>query len=92
MMNAATPSFPAVRARCLQSSTKFSVILIFAFFKITMNMEKFCLRWNDFESNLSTAFKELRNEKEFFDLTLVCDNEQIPAHKVKKIVYRWLIK
>jgi len=43
---------------------------------------KFCLRWNDFESNINSAFKELRDEKDFFDVTLACDDEQIQAHKV----------
>jgi len=44
--------------------------------------EKFCLRWNDFESNISLAFRELREEKDFFDVTLACDDDQIQAHKV----------
>jgi len=44
--------------------------------------EKFCLRWNDFESNISVAFRELREEKDFFDVTLACDDSQIQAHKV----------
>jgi len=44
--------------------------------------EKFCLRWNDFESNISEAFRELREDKDFFDVTLACDDEQIQAHKV----------
>merc|ERR1712128_336399 len=44
--------------------------------------EKFCLRWNDFESNLSSAFRELRDDKDFFDVTLACDDDQIQAHKV----------
>jgi len=47
-----------------------------------MSSEKFCLRWNDFENNISNAFKELRNDKNFFDVTLACDDEQIQAHKV----------
>jgi len=47
-----------------------------------MSSEKFCLRWNDFESNISSAFRELRNEKDFFDVTIACDDEQIQAHKV----------
>ena len=41
--------------------------------------EKFCLRWNDFESNISVAFRELREEKDFFDVTLACDDSQIKA-------------
>jgi len=44
--------------------------------------EKFCLRWNDFESNISVAFQELRDDKDFFDVTLACDENQIQAHKV----------
>eukprot|EP00092_Neocalanus_flemingeri_P010567 GFUD01011383.1.p1 GENE.GFUD01011383.1~~GFUD01011383.1.p1 ORF type:complete len:292 (+),score=63.95 GFUD01011383.1:182-1057(+) len=44
--------------------------------------EKFCLRWNDFESNISVAFRELRDDKDFFDVTLACDENQIQAHKV----------
>jgi len=47
-----------------------------------MSSEKFCLRWNDFESNISFAFRELRDDKDFFDVTLACDDEQIQAHKV----------
>ena len=47
-----------------------------------MSSEKFCLKWNDFESNISGAFRELRDDKDFFDVTLSCDDEQIEAHKV----------
>ena len=47
-----------------------------------MSSEKFCLKWNDFESNISGAFRELREEKDFFDVTLACDDNQIKAHKV----------
>jgi len=45
-------------------------------------MDKFCLRWNDFETNISSAFKELREDKDFFDVTLACDEDQVQAHKV----------
>ena len=44
--------------------------------------EKFCLRWNDFESSISSAFKDIRDEKDFFDVTLACDDEQVQAHKL----------
>jgi len=47
-----------------------------------MGSEKFCLRWNDFESNISSSFSELRDDKDFFDVTLACDDEQIQAHKL----------
>ena len=45
--------------------------------------EKFCLKWNDFDQNVSSAFKLLREEKDFFDVSLVCeDSGQVEAHKV----------
>jgi len=47
-----------------------------------VSAEKFCLRWNDFETNISVAFRELREDKDFFDVTLACDDDQIQAHKV----------
>jgi len=47
-----------------------------------MGSEKFCLRWNDFEKNISSAFKELRDDKDLFDVTLACEDEQIKGHKV----------
>jgi len=47
-----------------------------------MGSEKFCLRWNDFESNISLAFRELKDNEDFFDVTIACEDEQINAHKV----------
>jgi hypothetical protein len=46
--------------------------------------EKFCLRWNDFEANVSVAFRELREEKDFFDVTLSVGpgHQHIQAHKL----------
>ena len=46
-------------------------------------MEKFSLKWNDFEANASKSFRNLRKEEHFFDVTLVSDDEQIvSAHKL----------
>ena len=45
--------------------------------------EKLCLQWNDFEENINSAFKKFRDNKEFSDVTLVCeDGQEIEAHKV----------
>ena len=44
--------------------------------------EKFCLRWNDFEKNISGAFQEIRSDNDFFDVTLACEGDQVVAHKV----------
>ena len=47
-----------------------------------MSSNQYHLSWNDFESNLSLAFREIRDEKEFFDCTLSCGSRQIQAHKI----------
>ena len=45
--------------------------------------EKLCLKWNDFQENILSGFKDLRREKEFTDVTLACeDGKQVEAHKV----------
>ena len=47
------------------------------------NTEKLCLRWNDFQENLNSAFGVLRNDEDFADVTLVSeDGTQIETHKV----------
>ena len=50
---------------------------------MTNAAEKLCLQWNDFKENVSSAFGDLRQDKEFTDVTLVCeDGQQVEAHKV----------
>ena len=45
--------------------------------------EKLCLQWNDFQKNITSSFRELREDREFTDVTLACeDGSQIEAHKV----------
>ena len=45
--------------------------------------EKLCLQWNDFKENITSSFKELREDRDFTDVTLTCgDGQQIEAHKV----------
>ena len=45
--------------------------------------EKLRLQWNDFKENVSSAFGDLRQDKEFADVTLACeDGQQVEAHKV----------
>ena len=45
--------------------------------------ERLCLQWNDFKENVNSAFGNLRNKKEFADVTLACeDGQQMEAHKI----------
>ena len=49
---------------------------------LMMAKEQFCLRWNEFESSISNSFRELKEAGDFFDVTLVCQDRQVEAHKV----------
>jgi len=62
-----------------------------------MSAEKFCLKWNNFESNVSCALKDIREDCEFFDVTIACEDKQLQAHKLilsacssffKNVLYR----
>ena len=45
--------------------------------------EKLCLQWNDFKENATSAFGILREDNDFADVTLACeDGKQFEAHKV----------
>ena len=45
--------------------------------------EKICLKWNDFQSNVSKSFGLLRVEQYLHDVTLVADDKmQISAHRL----------
>ncbi|MPC25844.1 Longitudinals lacking protein-like [Portunus trituberculatus] len=44
--------------------------------------QQFCLRWNEFQSNMVSSFKHLREEKSFTDVTLACDGQTCKAHKM----------
>ena len=49
--------------------------------------QKFNLKWNEFQNNINVAFKALRLERDFSDVTLACDDggssgEEIEAHKL----------
>merc|ERR1719232_1304441 len=47
------------------------------------SMEKFCLKWNEFEENIRESFKKLRVDQVLADVTLATeDGQQIQAHKI----------
>jgi hypothetical protein len=46
-------------------------------------MEKFCLKWNDFQDKIVSSFQDLRKDTAFTDVTLVCEeDQQIEAHQI----------
>lgn len=44
--------------------------------------EMFCLKWNDYQENVVATLSELRQEEDFFDVTLAVDGDQVRAHKL----------
>ena len=46
-------------------------------------LQKLCLNWKNFQTNISTAFRGLRSDNDFADVTLACEDGQFfSAHKV----------
>lgn len=46
------------------------------------NSQQFCLRWNNYQTNLTCVFDQLLQSESFVDVTLACDGNQIKAHKI----------
>ncbi|XP_055608715.1 broad-complex core protein isoforms 1/2/3/4/5-like [Uranotaenia lowii] len=44
--------------------------------------QQFCLRWNNYHTNLSVIFDQLYQNGSFVDVTLVCEGRTLKAHKV----------
>ena len=48
---------------------------------ITMS-NQFCLKWNNYQLSLTTAFKHILEAEEFVDVTLSAESQNLKAHKV----------
>lgn len=44
--------------------------------------QQFCLRWNNYQSNLASSFDQLLQTESFVDVTLACEGQSLKAHKV----------
>ena len=51
-------------------------------FTMAGDQQQFCLRWNDFQTNMVASFKHLRDEKSFTDVTIASDGQSCKAHKM----------
>ena len=48
-----------------------------------MQEEKLVVKWNDnLQERLQTSFGKLREDNDFTDVTLVCEDQMLKAHKV----------
>ena len=52
-----------------------------------MTDEKLCLKWNDFQDFVQASFAELRNDIDFTDVTLACEDQGIKVHKAILATY-----
>ncbi|KAJ3660474.1 hypothetical protein Zmor_004922 [Zophobas morio] len=48
----------------------------------TGSPQQFCLRWNNYQSNLTSVFDQLLQSESFVDVTLACDGHSVKAHKM----------
>ncbi|XP_046678660.1 broad-complex core protein isoforms 1/2/3/4/5-like isoform X3 [Homalodisca vitripennis] len=46
------------------------------------DLQHFCLRWNNYQSSITSAFENLRDDEDFVDVTLACDGKSLKAHRV----------
>ncbi|XP_044733902.1 longitudinals lacking protein, isoforms H/M/V-like isoform X1 [Chrysoperla carnea] len=44
--------------------------------------QQICLRWNNFQSNITAQFGTLRDHEDFVDVTIACGGRRFEAHKV----------
>merc|ERR1712218_149143 len=45
------------------------------------DQQNFSLRWNDYQANMISSFKHLRDEKSY-DVTIISEEQQSEAHKM----------
>lgn len=46
--------------------------------------QHYCLRWNNYQSNMTSVFHQLLQTEAFVDVTLACNEASLKAHKVKR--------
>ncbi|KAL5244601.1 hypothetical protein ACI65C_012011 [Semiaphis heraclei] len=50
--------------------------------RVMGDLQHFCLRWNNYQNSITTAFENLRDDEDFIDVTLACDGKSLKAHRV----------
>lgn len=74
--------------RELESSSKKqqSVSCLFVmlrYWQEAMAGQHYCLRWNNYQSNMTSVFHHLLRTEAFVDVTLACNEYTLKAHKVR---------
>lgn len=50
--------------------------------------QHYCLRWNNYQSNMTSVFHQLLQTEAFVDVTLACNEASLKAHKVGRCTRR----
>lgn len=75
--------FKCYRLPPLRCSSLFNLFhLPVSDFNMAHEQQQFFLKWNEFQSNMVSSFKHLRDEKSFTDVTLACEGQTCKAHKM----------
>lgn len=45
--------------------------------------QHYCLRWNNYQSHVTSVFHQLLQTEAFVDVTLACNEASLKAHKVR---------
>ncbi len=53
--------------------------------RVQVNQQHFCLRWNNFQMNITSVFEHLLRSETFVDVTLACDGFVGNARSVSRI-------
>ncbi|XP_043240004.1 protein bric-a-brac 1-like isoform X6 [Amphibalanus amphitrite] len=49
---------------------------------MALDGQKFCLKWDGFQSSVTSLFDNLRQVEELVDITLCCEGHQVRAHRM----------
>lgn len=64
------------------TATKSDTLPMKSIRNIPSTSQAFCLRWNNFQSNMLDVFERLFLDERFVDVTLACEGQLIKAHKM----------
>jgi len=66
----------------LFSTVLLTFVFVFQEVESMSDTQHFCLRWNNYQSSITSAFESLRDQDDFVDVTLACEGRSLKAHRV----------
>ncbi|KAL3275266.1 hypothetical protein HHI36_020035 [Cryptolaemus montrouzieri] len=56
-----------------------------------MSDQHYCLRWNNYQSNMTSVFHQLLRNEDFVDVTLACNDLSLKAHKSHEMEFKKVV-